>query len=87
MATISQNEVRLLIKNSLTVMRDRVDTQSSTMLRHELKVCANRIIELAEMLGNDDKIKVMASMFAVCGVLTPTENIQAVDELFTQKGV
>lgn len=117
MATISQDEVRLLINNTLTRMRDRVEVGllSSTMLKHELKVCANRIDELGELLGNDDKVRVVGAPLTAadtgrpnppkvcvsCSTLGITRSIctycahlynnsvgaQAVDELFTQKGV
>lgn len=91
MTIISQHEVRMLIKNTFSTMREKVDqTTSSTMLKIKLLGCAHRITELAEMLGNENKVKVVANVLRVddaSAVFTPTENVQAVDELFTQKGV
>lgn len=89
MATISQDEVRLLITNTLTVMRDRIGgsigSLSSTMLRHELKACAGRLLELTELLGPDNVV--VSAEFVTKRLFTDTENVKALDEMFTQKGM
>lgn len=91
--TLTQDDLRLLIKDSLTGMRNLVDSKSSTMLRGELKAGATRILALSELIGASpvevtiESCSMEAATLMVSGMFPPDENAKAVDELFTQKGV